>query len=236
MQFDPPLQNAVLIRRYKRFLADVQVPGQPPVTLHCPNTGSMLGCCDPGSQLWFQDSGNPSRKYPGTWELLQTARGDWVCINTARANRLVEEAIETGIIVELQGYERLRREVRYGVESSRIDLCLEASTRPTCYVEVKNLTLCDADGVGRFPDATSTRGQKHLRELMHMVAEGHRAVLVFCVAHTGVERVRPADAIDPAYGRLLREAAAQGVEILAYRAAISPESIRLEVALPVELG
>lgn len=238
MKFEIPLQSGVLLRRYKRFLADVELADGRILTLHCPNTGSMLGCCEPASRVWFVDSGSASRKYPFTWELVETAEGDWICINTARANGLVAEAIDNRVIVELQGYSRLRREVRYGQEASRIDLYLdnpEHPEQPGCFVEVKNVTLREAGGLGYFPDAVSLRGQKHLRELMHMVQEGQRAVLMFCVAHTGIERVRPADHIDPAYGRLLREAAAAGVEVMAYRAAISPEEIRLTQRIPVEL-
>ncbi len=238
MKFELPLQSGTLIRRYKRFLADIELADGRELTIHCPNTGSMLGCCEPGSRAWFLDSGNPSRKYPCTWELVETLEGDWICINTARANALVAEAIENRVIVELQGYSRLRREVRYGQESSRIDLCLDSPEhpeQPACYVEVKNVTLRESGGLGYFPDAVSLRGQKHLRELIHMTQQGYRAVLMFCVAHTGIERVRPADHIDPAYGRLLREAAAQGVEVMAYRAIIAPDEIRLNQRIPVEL-
>jgi sugar fermentation stimulation protein A len=236
--FDPPLQPGILLRRYKRFLADIETDTGEPRTLHCPNTGSMLNCCEPGSTIWYLDSGNLARKYPCTWELLQTAAGHYVCINTARANGMVEEAIAQGIIVELQGYTRCLREVRYGQESSRIDLCLDSPGNvevSPCYVEVKNVTLAGEGGMGYFPDAVSLRGQKHLRELMAMKAVGMRAVLVFCVAHTGIEAVKPADHIDPTYGRLLRAAADAGVEVLAYRAHISPLAMKLERRVPVDL-
>ena len=238
MHFDPPLEAAILQQRYKRFLADVNTPDGTQLTLHCPNTGSMLGCCDPGVRVWYQDSGSAARKYPCTWELLETQAGHWVCINTGRANALVEEAIRNRVIVELQGYSRLRREVRFGQEGSRIDLMLDRPEQPddpACYVEVKNVTLWSEGSMGYFPDAVSTRGQKHLRELMHVRESGQRAVLLFCVAHTGIESVRPADHIDPAYGVLLRQAAMQGVEILAYGADISPTQISLSRPLPVLL-
>ncbi|WP_207061381.1 DNA/RNA nuclease SfsA [Motiliproteus sp. SC1-56] len=235
MKFEFPLQEARLERRYKRFLADVVCPDGRRLTLHCPNTGSMRNCCDPGSRVWFWDSGNPKRKYPCTWELVEVEGRYLGCVNTGRANALVEEAITEGRVAELQGYPQIRREVRYGEENSRIDLLLEGEG-PTCYVEVKNVTLLRAGGEGAFPDAVSARGSKHLRELMAMVAAGYRAVLFYCVAHTGIERVVPADDLDPGYGEVLRQAAAAGVEVIAYGADITPEAISLVRPLPVDLS
>lgn len=227
-------QSGVLLRRYKRFLADVRLPDGSEITIHCPNTGSMRHCVVAESLCWFSDSGNPKRKYRHTWEVATTPTGHWAGINTARANPLVREGIESGVIRELQGYDRIRAEVRYGRENSRIDFLLESETE-RCYVEVKSVTLMEAPGQGLFPDAVSERGRKHLRELMDIVRQGDRAVLLFCVQHSGVERVAPADAIDPAYGDTLREAMTAGVEVVAYRAEIDPEqaSIRLATRLPV---
>lgn len=180
-----------------------------------------------------------TRKYPQTLELVTTPGGHLAGINTARANALVELAIANGTITALQGYSVLKREVVYGREKSRIDFVLDGNAvdkRP-CYLEVKNVTLMGEEGEGFFPDAVSTRGSKHVRELMAMVQEGQRAVLFFCVQHTGIKRVRPADHIDPAYGAILREANAVGVEIMAYRAEILPQENRVALlhSVPVEL-
>ena len=170
MKFDPPLQTATLIKRYKRFMADVELSNGEVLTLHCPNTGSMKNCAEPGSQVWFSDSGNPKRKYPHTWELV-SVEGNFVAgINTNRANALVKEALENNVVPALSGYDELRSEVKYGEENSRIDLLLERGDE-RCYVEVKNVTLGMGDGLGMFPDAVSARGTKHLRELKQMVEQ-----------------------------------------------------------------
>lgn len=236
MKFSPPLQSAVLLRRYQRFLADVQLADGSVITLHCPNTGSMLRCQDSGSKVWYSLSGNPQRKYPGTWELVQNLDGAMVGINTARANALVREALDAGSIGELAGYAECRAEVAYGRQGSRIDLLLGGHKKePDCYVEVKNVSLALDDGVGLFPDAVSRRGQKHLQELLEVAATGARAVLFFCVQHSAVREVRPADGIDGEYGRLLREARRGGVELMAWRARMSSREIRLETAVPVVL-
>lgn len=234
MQFNPPLQEALLLRRYKRFLADVRLPNGEEITVHTANTGSMLGCSTPGSRVWISDSGNPKRKHRHSWELVEVAAGTLVGINTALPNTLVSEAIRNGTIGELQGYERIRQEVRYGRENSRIDLLLEHDARAPCYVEIKNVTATDGRGYAIFPDAVSARGSKHLRELMGVVADGDRAMLCFCVQRGDVDKLRPADAIDPVYGRTLREAQAAGVEVIAYAASPSPQGIELHHALPVE--
>ncbi len=236
MKFPEPLMEGRLIRRYKRFLADVDLgtgAGVVTVTAHCPNTGSMLGCAAPGSRVWLSRSGNADRKYALTWELVEVAPGVLAGVNTGRTNRLVEEAIAAGLIAELAGYGRLRREVRYGTEGSRIDLLLEAEDRPPCYVEVKNVTAAVEDGIALFPDAVSARGAKHLREMMEVVRAGARAVLVFCAQRNDAREVRPADAIDPAYGRTLREALAAGVEAVAYRAEVAPTHVQVQERVPV---
>lgn len=236
MEFNPPLQSAHLIKRYKRFLADLRLADGRIVTVHCPNTGSMLNCQDADSLVWYSTSDNPARKYSRTWELVENHRGERIGINTGRANALVKEAIEHGVIPELQGYQHLQAEVPYGQEQSRIDFLLQGHRKlPDCYVEVKNVSLAEANGLGFFPDAVTQRGQKHLRELMALRRQGLRALLLFCVQHTGVQELRPADHIDPEYGRLLREAAAKGVELLAYRAALSPSRCELKTAVVVKL-
>jgi sugar fermentation stimulation protein A len=225
--------EGVLIRRYKRFLADVELPDGSIVTAHTPNTGSMKGLCDPGLRVWLRDTGNGNRKYPLSWELVEAGTEVLVGINTIMANSLVCEAIEGGLIGELQGYTSIRKEVRYGKEQSRIDLLLEGSSGG-CYVEVKNVTLAE-DGVALFPDAVTARGVKHLRELAHVAAEGHRAVIFFCVQRGDVQRVHPADGIDPLYGETLRQVVRQGVEALAYAARVTLDGIELVDRLPVQV-
>jgi sugar fermentation stimulation protein A len=232
MDFSGPLVEGRLIRRYQRFLVDVRI-GDEVVTAHCPNTGSMLGCVEPGSSVWLSASGNPRRRCALTWELVAVAGGTVVGINTSRSNALVAEAIRGGLIPEFSGFGQIRGEVRYGKESSRIDLLLTAGDGSQCYVEVKNVTAAVADGIALFPDAVSTRATKHLRELMAMVRDGHRAAVCFCAQRGDVREVRPADAIDPEYGRTLRQALAAGVEAIALRAEVSPRAIRLCERVPV---
>lgn len=238
MRFPAPLVEGTLLRRYKRFLADVELASGGTVTAACPNTGSLLGCCEPGSRVWLSESDSPTRKYRHTWELVEaraSGRAVLVGINTGLPNRLVAEAIGAGVIGELAGYESVRREVAFGEERSRIDLLLEAPGREACYVEVKNVTAAVADGVALFPDAVSARGTKHLRELMRLRERALRPVLVFCVQRGDVDEVRPADAIDPLYGRTLREAVAAGVEVMAWRAGVTARRIALETRIPVTL-
>lgn len=239
MKYMPPLQQGILIKRYKRFLTDVRLPSGEEITIHCPNTGSMKNCLAPDASCWFSTSDNPKRKYPHTWEIATTPQGHLAGINTGRANALVVEAIESGVVAELDGYAQLRCEVRYGEERSRIDILLSDKVdSELCYVEIKSVTLYDDeanDGLGLFPDAVSSRGTKHLRELMAVKAQGHRAVLFFCVQHSGIERVAPAAAIDPLYAKTLREAVAAGVEVLAYGADISDQEITLRRRLPFSL-
>lgn len=218
MKFPVPLIEGRLLRRYKRFLADIQLEDGSEVVAHCPNTGSMMGCQPPLARVWLSPANNPDRKLGYTWELVETGPGELACINTGRPNAQAREAIESGRIDSLAGYRTVRSEVRYGAEKSRIDLLLgNHDGRPDAWVEVKNVTLNEA-GTGYFPDAVTERGQKHLRELMMQAAAGDRAVLLFCVNHTGIREVRPADHIDARYGELLREAAGAGVELLAWQA------------------
>jgi sugar fermentation stimulation protein A len=225
----PPLLPGTLIKRYKRFLADVVLEDGHTITVHCPNSGSMKGCADPGSRVYISRSTNPGRKYPYTWEMVESD-GFWAGINTGRPNYLVREAIENGTAVELQGYETIRPEVAYG-EHSRIDLLLESAGK-RCFVEVKNVTLVEK-GLALFPDAVTTRGQKHLTELMRVVREGDRGIIFFTVQRGDGTTVSPADAIDPEYGRLLRLAMKSGVEALAYRAQVTPQQILLTERIPI---
>lgn len=242
MKLPEPLEQGVLIRRYKRFLADVRLDSGEEVTAHCPNTGSMKGCQPDGGRVWLSVSNNPKRKLPRTWEIVEAQPGELALINTARPNAQAREAVDSGRIPELADYPECRAEVRYGEEKSRIDLHLSGhAARPDAWVEVKNVTLCE-DGIGYFPDAVTARGQKHLRELMAMVRQGERAVLLFVVNHSGIREVRPADHIDTEYGRLLREAEAAGVELLAWQAGLEVTedggygTLSLVQPLPVFLG
>lgn len=234
MKFSPALQQATLIQRYKRFLADVITPEGEHLTLHCPNTGAMTGCATPGDTVWYSTSANLKRKYAHTWEITETQQGAFICVNTQRANPLVKEAIDAGLIPELMGYSTLKGEVKYGEEGSRIDFMLQADDRPECYIEVKSVTLADKDN-GYFPDAVTLRGQKHLRELMSVAAAGKRAVLLFAVLHSAIERFSPARHIDPKYAQLLNEAQKQGVEVFAYKAELSADNMTLKSTLPVVL-
>jgi len=224
MTFDPPLIEATLIRRYKRFLADVRLADGRELTVHCANPGRMDGCAEPGSRVLLSDSGNPKRKLRYSWELVWVGH-TWVGVNTGRPNAVVREAITGGAIPELAGYPTLRSEVAYGA-ASRVDLLLEDGDR-RCYVEVKNVTLAAA-GVAMFPDAVTARGLTHLRELATRVAAGDRAVMVYLVNRGDCDRFRPAAHIDPAYAAGLREAGAAGVEVLVYAARVTPQGIDVD--------
>jgi len=232
MIFSPKLKPARLVLRYKRFLADVITPGGEALTIHCANTGAMTGCAVPGDRVWYSTSDNLKRRYPYSWELTETARGQLIGVNTLRANQLVGEALRAGVIPELAGYDKLTAEVRYGVENSRIDWLLAAENRANCYIEVKSVTLLQQES-GYFPDAVTLRGQKHLRELQAMAELGHRAVLFFAVLHSGITRVAPARHIDPHYADLVLQARRNGVEILCYGAQLSPDGMWLDHRLPL---
>jgi sugar fermentation stimulation protein A len=233
MTFDE-LIPGVLRRRYKRFLADVELAGGDVITAHCPNTGAMTGCAEPGSPVWLSVSDSRTRKYPHTWELVETVTG-MACIHSARANAVVEEAVREGRIAALAGYAETRREVRYG-RGSRADLQLLDPQRGPCTIEIKSVTLCREDGVGVFPDAVSDRARKHLDELRALARAGERAVIFFCVFHAGINCVQPARDIDPAYCEALHAACEAGVETMAWRAAVTPVELVLEAPLPVDLS
>ncbi len=228
----PGLLPATLLRRYKRFLADVRLESGEELTVHCPNTGAMTGCAEPGSRVWLHDSGNPKRKYRYTWELVESGDGHLACVHSARANALVAEALAEGALPFLEGYPGVAREVAFGGEGSRVDFLLDGP-RGQCLVEVKSVTLHVGDGLGLFPDAPSVRGRKHLRELARSAAAGRRALLLFVAQHSGIQRVAPADRIDPAYGEALREAMAAGVEVHACGVQVAPQEMVLVAGLAV---
>ena len=218
----------MLIRRYKRFLADVRTATGETMTIHCPNTGAMSGCADPGSAIWYSTSANRQRKYRHSWELVRGAGGHLIAINTVRANGVVAEAVAAGLL-GLPADAEVRREVAIPQATGRFDLAVGE-----VFVEVKSVTLKLADS-GAFPDAVSERATRHMGELAKLARRGRRTMLVFCVLHAGIDRVRPADEIDPVYGAALRRAAADGVAVVALRCAISPRRIVPVGLLPVDL-
>jgi len=234
MQFPNPLIPGTLIKRYKRFLADVQLEDGKEVTAHCANPGSMLGLSEPGSRVWLSPSNNPKRKLKFSWELIEVDLGKGpalVGINTSHPNGLVADAIEAGQIEELGGYGSLRREVKYG-ENSRIDILLEDETKPLCYVEIKNVHLMRDAGLAEFPDSVTARGAKHLKELSQMVRDGHRAVMVYLVQRDDAKRFALARDIDKNYAAAFDAAREVGVEALAYDCRLTPEGIEVSKALP----
>lgn len=235
MRFPAPLFPATLVRRYKRFLADVVLPSGETVTVHCANPGSMIGLNVPGARIWLSKSANAQRKLAHSWELIEVDLGagvELVGINTTHPNALAGEAIAAGLIPALAGYDGVRREVKYGV-NSRVDFLLEAPVRPPCYVEIKNVHLMRERGLAEFPDAVTKRGAKHLAELSAMIAAGNRAVMLFLIQIGSARRFKLARDIDPTYGRAFDAARLAGVEAFAYRCVISCDGI--EVAEPVSI-
>ena len=225
----PPLIPGKLVKRYKRFLADVVLADGRKVTAHCPNSGRMLTCSEPGRPVFLSRHDNPRRKLKYTWELIRMP-DSLVGVNTLLPNRLVAHAAAGGVIPELAGYPDIRREVKVG-DHSRLDLRLRSPKNGTCYVEIKNCTLVE-NGIARFPDAVTTRGRKHLAELGRLAGDGQRAVIFFLIQRMDAAYFRPADDIDPDYGRALRKAHAAGVEILAYDVIIDLTAVTLN--RPVE--
>lgn len=253
MRFDPPLVRGRLVRRYKRFLVDVRMDDGDVVTAHCTNTGSLHGCLKEGASVMLAPADTPGRKLAWTWKMVRVGR-TWVGVDTSLAVPLVREAMQHGLLPELEGYDRIVPEVRYGREGkSRIDLLLSRGGTAAVgrgrravfegdervYVEVKNTTLALPNGGAAhraaFPDAVTERGRKHLEELVAMRRQGHRAAMVYCVQRSDCADLSPADAIDPTYGRVLRDAMAEGVEAYALAMATGPRSIRPLRRLPVVL-
>ncbi|MBD5772763.1 DNA/RNA nuclease SfsA [Marinomonas colpomeniae] len=232
MDFPVSLIEGRLIKRYKRFLSDIQLSNGDVVVAHCPNTGSMKRCQQDYARVWLSKSDNPKRKLGYTWELVEIDGEHLACINTGYPNKLVGEAIANGVISELNGYAAQKAEVKYG-QNSRIDWLLTHEDGRKCYVEVKNVTLLEEDGNGYFPDAVTERGRKHLYELADMVAEGHRAVMFFCVSHTGINSVSPAGHIDKKYADAFKEVLAKGVEVLAYKVDINQQVMVVSHSIPV---
>lgn len=238
----PVLIPGTLLRRYKRFLADIELEDGREVVAHCPNTGSMRAVNVPGCRVWVSPSTNPARKLSWTWELIELPDGkggvDLVSVHTGRANALVEEALCDALVPELAGFAELKREA--SVEGARLDFRLRAAQGRDTFVEVKQVTLKEDDGHGYFPDSVSERGRRHLEVLAELVARGHRGVLLFCAAHTGIDDVAPAAHLDPAYARTLQAVAERGVEVLAYGCRVTwaqgrPEAVMLDRRLELNL-
>ena len=224
IKYKTPLIPATFVRRYKRFFVDAELADGTGIVAHCPNTGSMRGCIGEGWQILLSPADNPNRKLKYTLEAAYTPEGDWIGLNTGLANKVVEAALLNKQVASLGHYTELRREVKYGEQNSRIDFLLSADGYPDCYLEVKSVTLLE-QGQGYFPDAVSTRGQKHLQELIHMVQSGHKAVLFFLIQHQGINSVRAAAHIDPVYAQLLDQAVSAGVQIIAAKAKWSGEKL-----------
>lgn len=233
MKFASPLIEGTLIKRYKRFLADIKLDDGSEITAHCANPGAMLGLKQPGQRVWLSKSDNPKRKLAYSWELTE-ADNTIIGINTARPNALVEEAINNGTISELQDYQTLRREVKYG-KNSRIDILLSDEEKPDCYVEIKNVHMLRTPRLYEFPDSVTARGAKHLVEMTDMVAEGHRAVMVYLIQRDDGDRLRFAAEIDPNYANALANAHKAGVEAIAYVCKLTPEGIEAYRSVPVEI-
>lgn len=232
MHFPDPLIQGTLVKRYKRFLADVTLADGALVTAHCANTGSMMGVAEPGSEVWLSPARNPERKLKYTWEMIRVGNG-LVGINTQHPNRIVEDGVRSGRVAELTGYDEVRREVKYG-KNSRIDVLLSSADRPDCYVEVKNVHL-RRDAAAEFPDGVTARGAKHLVEMGDMVDGGARAVMVYLVQREDCESFAIAGDIDPDYAKALAVARGRGVEAVCYACRLTPKSIELDRPLPLDL-
>ena len=235
MKFEHKLIKGTLIKRYKRFLADVQLENGGIVTAHCANSGSMMGLKDAGNMVWLSPATNPKAKLDYKWEMVEVA-GTLVGINTAHPNRLVQDAITDGTISELEGYKNLRREMKYG-QNSRIDIFLSESTLgdDDCYVEVKSVTLSRQQGIAEFPDSVTARGTKHLQELMQMVADGYRAIMVYLIQRDDCTEFRVAADIDPTYADTLKTALENGVEAVCYGCNLSSKEIIVSHRIPIRL-
>lgn len=235
MKFEHKLIPGTLIKRYKRFLADIKLDNGDIVTAHCANSGSMMGLKDAGSLVWLSPATNPKAKLDYKWELVEVD-GTLVGINTSHPNRLVQDAITDGTITELEGYQNLRREMKYG-QNSRIDIFLSDSTigDTDCYVEVKSVTLSRKKSIGEFPDSVTARGTKHLKELSQMVADGHRAIMVYLIQRNDCTEFRVAADIDPTYASALKAALYDGVEAVCYSCNLTNKEIIVNQRIPIRL-
>jgi len=228
----PELIPGTLLKRYQRFKADVKLSDGKTVTAHCPNSGSMQECCEPGRPVYLSFHDNPKRKLKYTWELIEMPTSI-VGVNTLVPNRLVAESIGAGMVSDLIGYDNISREVKTS-DHTRLDILLSSENGDRCYVEVKNCTLV-TEGVACFPDAVTSRGLKHLVELSSLVSKGFRCVIFYLIQRMDAKMFKPADHIDPAYGRELRQALNHGVEILVYDTRIDLKTIRLNREIPYRL-
>ncbi len=235
MKFAAPLIPATLVRRYKRFLADVTLDNGAEVTAHCANPGAMLGLVEPGARIWLEPNSDPNRKLKFSWKLVELPGDHLAGIDTSIPNRVVGEALIDRKVAEFAAYENTKPEVKYG-KASRIDFLLTGAGLPDAYVEVKNVHLRRADDWAEFPDCVTTRGTKHLHELSDMVAQGHRAIMLYLVQRTDCARFRLAPDLDPVYAHAFVEAVAAGVEVLCYRTAISKQGVVLSSRLPVAVS
>ncbi|MCA0907974.1 DNA/RNA nuclease SfsA [Ruegeria marisrubri] len=235
MRFETPLVPAQLIRRYKRFLADCRLEDGSEVTAHCANPGSMMGLTEPGEKIWLEPNDDPKKKLKFGWRLVDHENGHFTGVDTSVPNRALRAALEAGEIPELAAYGTVRPEVKYG-DNSRIDFLLTGPGLPDAYVEVKSVTLSRQPGLAEFPDSVTARGTKHLGELAAMVAQGHRAIMLYLVQRTDCDRFALAADIDPAYAAAFESAQAQGVERLVYGTRITPEGVNLDVSRSILSG
>lgn len=230
MEFKSKLVHGILIKRYKRFLADVKLDDGTEITAHCTNSGSMKSCLENGAEVYLSPVNDPKRKTKFTWEMIKI-NGDWVGINTGNPNKLAFEAVSIGFVPGLEGYTTVKREVKF--DDSRFDIYAE-NDKEQCFIEVKNVTM--KEGIyARFPDAVTTRGQKHLKTLMEVKGRGIRAVMLYIIQRLDVEIFAPAVNIDPDYSDLLKEAVNAGVEVIPMQARVTPEKIELVKQLPFEI-
>lgn len=227
MRFPDDYQEGVLIQRYKRFLADVRLPSGDMVTVHCPNTGAMTGCAEPGSRVWLVPASNPRAKYAWGWRFVETPHG-LANIFSAGANGLFVDAFEAGKLVPFAGYTRLQKEVPYADGNSRADALLSGHpSQPDCLVEVKSVTLCAEGGLGFFPDAPSARALKHLQHLVAEIEQGRQAALVFVIQHEGIDRVAPAAHIHPQYAEIFQASISKGLQIITLKANLDSGNYRI---------
>ncbi|WP_032112466.1 DNA/RNA nuclease SfsA [Candidatus Paracaedibacter symbiosus] len=231
MQFTKPLLKGTLLKRYKRFLADIELDNGEMITAHCANSGALLGVKDPGIPVWLSESENPNRKLKYTWEMAEVDQV-MVCVNTSWPNVIAAEAIQSQVITELNGYTHLKREVKYG-QNSRLDILLQDPAKVDCFVEIKSVHVRRDASVAEFPDAVTTRGAKHLSEMVEVVREGKRGVMLYVVQRNDCECLKFAADIDPVYAKTAAQAKTQGVEFYAYYSEVSPNGIIIKAPIPV---